>query len=603
MTQHSIIPASLAITSMRDSGYKTAAHAIAELIDNSIQATADTVQLICIDKSSTSGQRRIKYVDQIAIFDNGKGMSPETLQQALQFGGGSNRDDPSGIGKFGMGLPSATISQCRRLEVYSWQSGKCFYTYLDLDEIETGKLKTVPGAVAKNIPAMWSEAIGEDYDSDKGTIIIWSDLDRVSWKTSKSLYIHSEKLIGRMYRHFINRKQVVVRFKSFVNDVVLKQDTNKLFQVNDPLFLYKKTILPELPGDYKNESFFEQVGEPHTITINLKDGTTGEVILKYSRVVKTIHQAIARNSSSSMGATPYGKLAEENNGISIVRSGRELKITKEIYTSLDTRDRWFGIEISFTPELDELFGVTFDKQDVVNFERINLDLEAENEGYDTNDKTQIQEFKDKFEKEKSNRYWIHHIIVQIDKNITELKKHTSTLAKDDSPQKSGEENKEKGLSHAEKIAKKVADERKNNQKQTDSEREFNNPNIPPEEKEGKLAIALEGDGIDKEEAESIAKILIKNDCNVKFIEQSLKGNAFFDIAREAGSIIVQLNNNHEFYKVFEQLDDDKKELIKLVLIAWAQCEDDSNASTRSEMEDIRSQWGKMMKNYLYELNN
>lgn len=600
MSQHSIIPASLAITSMRDSGYKTAAHAIAELIDNSLQAQSKTVQLICIDKSNETGQRRIKYVDQVAVFDDGKGMHPETLQQALQFGGGSHRDDPTGIGKFGMGLPSATISQCRRLDVYSWKNGKCFYTYLDVNKIESGELHSVPVPVEKELPSMWLEAIGEDYNSEHGTIAIWSDLDRVTWKTSKSLYIHSEKLIGRMYRHFIANKNVTVRFKSFVNDVVLIKDRNELFKANDPLFMYKETVLPELPGDYKNQSFFEQFGEDQIIDVELNNGTKGQVTIKYSRVVKTIHQAIRRESAVDVGRTKFGRLASENNGVSIVRSNRELKLTTDIFTAQDTRDRWFGVEVSFSPVLDELFGVTFDKQDVVNFELIDLKVEAENESFDSEDKAQMREFELQFNQGKSDRFWIYTIITAIHKNLSELRSYTKSL-KDDAPEKKGIDTPK--LSHAEEVAKKVANKRIDNKKATDTDLVFHNTDIPKKEKEKALTKALEKDGIDKEEAKEIAQTLIKNDCNVKFVEQPIRGNIFFDITREAGTIIVMLNTNHEFYMFYNDIDEDKKELMKLVLIAWAQCEDDSNASTRSDMEDIRSQWGKMMKNYLFELND
>jgi hypothetical protein len=599
MSQHNIIPASLAITSMRDSGYKTAAHAIAELIDNSIQAAAKTVQLICIDKSRDTGTRRIKHVDQVAIFDDGKGMRPDLLQQALQFGGGAHRDDPNGIGKFGMGLPSATISQCRRLDVYSWQNGVCYHTYLDVNDIESGYLHEVPAPEQKDIPTMWLEAIGEDYDSEHGTIAIWSELDRVTWKTSKSLYIHSEKLIGRMYRHFIAQKSINVRFKSFTNDVTLLKDRNELFKANDPLFLYKDTVLPVLPGNYKNETFFEKVGDDEIIDVELESGKKGRVTIKYSQVNKKIHQEILRNSSVDVGRTSYGKIAAENNGVSIVRSNREIKLT-DIFNSSDPRDRWLGVEISFSPVLDELFGVTFDKQDVVNFELIELSVEAENDGYDPEDKSQMRDFDELFKQQKSDRYWIYTITNAIKKNLTVLRAHTKSLkicvenriSNSDGPT----------LSYAEIVAKKVAEKRIGEKRPTDSDIAFRNPEISNEVREHAVSTALENDGMDKEEAKEIAQTLISNDCNVKFVEQPIRGNAFFDISREAGTIIVILNTNHEFYKFYSDIDANKKELMKLVLISWAQCEDNSNAMIRSDMEDIRSQWGKMMKNYLYELN-
>ena len=58
----------------------------------------------------------------------------------------------SGMGKFGMGLPNASISQANRVEVYSWQNGECFYTYLDVDEIKKGRRNShSPGLTHKTL--------------------------------------------------------------------------------------------------------------------------------------------------------------------------------------------------------------------------------------------------------------------------------------------------------------------------------------------------------------------------------------------------------------------------------------------------------------------
>ncbi|WP_133408273.1 ATP-binding protein [Parashewanella tropica] len=599
--KNNIIPASLAITSMRDSGYKTAAHAIAELIDNSIQATATNVQLLCIDKSKQGGLRAVKHVDQVAIFDDGKGMAKHVLQQALQFGGGLHREDSSGIGKFGMGLPSATISQCRRLDVYSWQNGICHYTYLDVNEIEAGNLENVPEPIEKPVPEVWREAIGEDYNPEHGTIAIWSDLDRISWKTSKSLYIHSEKLIGRMYRYFINDNRVKIRFKSFTNEISLTRTDNKLFKANDPLFLMKNTVLPDLPGNYINETFFEPFGEEQVIHVESSSGLRGVVKIKYSRVQRSIHQELQRVASVAVGSTKWGKIAAENQGVSIVRSGRELKVT-EIFSSVsEPRERWFGVEVSFSPELDELFGVTFDKQDVVNFERIDLKVEAENEGYDSENSKEYSEFVDIFEREKSDRYWIYFIGKEIQANLKDLKSYVKTLA--ESKPQNNNPDEQPTLSKAEHTAKKIAEKRIAEKRPTNSDRKFHDPETPAKEKIDKIKETLSREGVDVVEAETVARTLVTSDCNVKFMEQPLKGNILFDVAREAGTIIVLLNSNHEFYQFYDSVDDDKKELLKLVLIAWAQVEDNSSETERSDMEDIRSRWGKEVKKYLFELNN
>jgi hypothetical protein len=114
---HEIIPQHLAIKAMRTSGYRDTAHALAELIDNSLQAGEDAntctqVEVLCLDKTELVTERRRRRIDRIAVYDNASGMDAETLRIALQFGNGRHlaRDRQRGIGKFGMGLPNASIS-------------------------------------------------------------------------------------------------------------------------------------------------------------------------------------------------------------------------------------------------------------------------------------------------------------------------------------------------------------------------------------------------------------------------------------------------------------------------------------------------------------
>jgi hypothetical protein len=56
-TRGKIIPTHLAVKAMRDSGYKSTAYALAELIDNSIQAEASDVEVICIEERSLINTR------------------------------------------------------------------------------------------------------------------------------------------------------------------------------------------------------------------------------------------------------------------------------------------------------------------------------------------------------------------------------------------------------------------------------------------------------------------------------------------------------------------------------------------------------------------
>ena len=84
-------------------------------------------------------------------------MDATTLEMALQYGNGRFRDDPDGIGRFGMGLPTSSLSQAKRVDVWSWQDGpdNALHSYLDLDEIKSGDLSKVPSPEPQPLPELW----------------------------------------------------------------------------------------------------------------------------------------------------------------------------------------------------------------------------------------------------------------------------------------------------------------------------------------------------------------------------------------------------------------------------------------------------------------
>jgi len=106
------------IQATRDSGYRGTPSAVAELVDNSIQAGSTDIA-VSVD---TVGDPERGCGADICVRDNGCGMDPFTLRQALRFGGSTRFGDRRGLGRFGMGLPNASLSQARRVTVYTWQS-------------------------------------------------------------------------------------------------------------------------------------------------------------------------------------------------------------------------------------------------------------------------------------------------------------------------------------------------------------------------------------------------------------------------------------------------------------------------------------------------
>jgi Histidine kinase-, DNA gyrase B-, and HSP90-like ATPase len=102
--------------------------AIADLVDNSIVAEATTIEL------------ELEWNDghpQAALLDNGNGMDRVTLAEALRFGGAgpSSTRTAGDLGRFGLGLKTASLSQCRRLTIISRKARSISVLVLDIDEI------------------------------------------------------------------------------------------------------------------------------------------------------------------------------------------------------------------------------------------------------------------------------------------------------------------------------------------------------------------------------------------------------------------------------------------------------------------------------------
>lgn len=158
------------LEALRGLGYSTAA-AIADVIDNSISGEASEVHLHFDWNGKDS---------RISILDDGRGMSDSELEAAMTLGAINplNERAPTDLGRFGMGLKTASFSQCRRLTVASkLQNGELACLRWDLDEIaadQDGTWRIFEG------PAPDSEQFLAPLDQmSSGTLVLWEQMDRV----------------------------------------------------------------------------------------------------------------------------------------------------------------------------------------------------------------------------------------------------------------------------------------------------------------------------------------------------------------------------------------------------------------------------------------
>ncbi|MEO8108879.1 MAG: ATP-binding protein [Ginsengibacter sp.] len=322
------------IIATRDSGYKSTASALAELVDNAIEAHATKVEIRIIKVDESENEQYEVYV-----VDNGKGMTENELNLALQFGGSSRFNSRSQLGRYGMGLPNSSLSQSRRVEVTTWKNKGAFISnYLDVDEVIDKKLTYLPK------PKKSTEC-SLPIHSKSGTIVRWKKCDRLSFKYLKSLVKHIQFELGRIFRYAIWR------------GVEIKVCNEKVIAF-DPLFIgegvslkggvpYGKELHYEikLPGNEKN----------------ISDVRVRFIELPVQDWAKLPNEEKRRNQITKCA------------GVTILRAEREIDYgwffmgekRKENY------DDWWRCEISFSPDLDEVFGVTHTKQEIKQTEFMN----------------------------------------------------------------------------------------------------------------------------------------------------------------------------------------------------------------------------------------
>lgn len=157
--------ASVLIESMRDIGYSLAT-AISDVIDNSITANARNIGLLA---DTTSAQPAI------GVLDDGHGMFESELLEAMRPGSRNplasrNSND---LGRFGLGLKTASFSQCRRLTVVTRREGRTVAAVWDLDVVAEVDAWVVD--LPEEVSCLpWSDQLGAS-----GTLVIWEKLDRL----------------------------------------------------------------------------------------------------------------------------------------------------------------------------------------------------------------------------------------------------------------------------------------------------------------------------------------------------------------------------------------------------------------------------------------
>ena len=602
-----LFPSSLTIKALRDSRYNNAAYAIAELIDNSIEANGSLIELLCMEKVQAVRSRMRDQVVEIAVLDNGTGMEVRTLLEALKFGGGTRHNLNRGIGKYGMGLPTSSMSQCKRVDVWTWQEGidSAWHSYIDVDEIEQGNHQ-VPLPDQDPIPKKWKEAGSDEvYGHRSGTLVVWSELDKIGWKTSRAIIDNTVREVGRIHRHYIESGRHTIRAASFHENIPNKMINEKLFVPNDPLYLMEST---SAPAPWDSKPMFTQWGETnyYTPTVNGQEVT---IEVRYS-IVKP--EALRTSQvTQNPGSTDHGKHARHNVGVSVVREDREIVLEdaflREGGSTDNPQNRWWGCEVRFLRNCDELFGVDHNKQMVANFTQAAKML--------ARDDRPTQTILDDYGIDEANPIWeiVGDIRNQTRSMMREIKQMFEQRRAQPSYSRDRVTPENKAVKTASNADKDAIDSGKETPTQTDLVRE----QTPPEVRETELMEQFIEYGHTEQDAQQIAKMLVEESLSYQFTPHQLDGYQMFNVRSNQGVLQINLNTEHPIYDLLKHIEERLNEsddedtpafqaivAIRLLLLSWARMEDQTESQNdRTHIQDIAMNWGRQVDKVMNQLRD
>lgn len=197
-------PAKALMLGFRSMGYSFST-AVADIIDNSISAEASRVDIF---------SDPLVVSPYFCILDNGYGMDSEKLENAML--PGSDRegieDGELELGRFGLGLKSASLSQCREFTVVSKKNRKVLAISFDLDVIEEKNKLFLKVLSEKEIDAL--PMIDRLKEQETGTLVIWTKFDKIQ-SLAKNFEDSFRALVGE------SKKHVELVFHRFYDEIAI----------------------------------------------------------------------------------------------------------------------------------------------------------------------------------------------------------------------------------------------------------------------------------------------------------------------------------------------------------------------------------------------
>lgn len=329
------------IEGLRDTGYKFHT-SIADLVDNSIAANAANVDI----------QVQMDYRGHItvSIADDGCGMTKDGLINGMTYGAPA-RSDPASLGKFGLGLKTASTAFCRRLSVISRAAANAQYLKAtwDLDHV----------ADVRKWELLLSEPTKEELDRLKGvaktgtgTLVVWEKVDRLLKTYQDPAGGHARNALERQTKSLQQHLAMVYQRFLDPND---KRTARKV-----QLSLQNEKVRAWDPFVVKESDLVAS----DKVTVELNGKKSGVFTVRAYVLPR-------REEFSDIEAAENARIATQLQGIYVYRENRLIYgpdwlgiVSKEPHSNL------LRVEFSFDHELDEAFHIDIKKSEII----LNQDL-------------------------------------------------------------------------------------------------------------------------------------------------------------------------------------------------------------------------------------
>ena len=350
------------LQSLRESGFSLPA-ALAELIDNAIEAGANNV---VVDMREAPLRKNRKAIDRIAVADDGRGMSDVVLQAFPQLGYSSRymRDDT--VGKFGVGATLAGVTFGLRIDAWSRTSPDEPLLHVNLDVQEA----LAAEEAGKDVLIGWPDQAPPPDDlaalvpTSTGTLVVWSKIDRLAddstARRTQELRDEVVRELSRMFREYLSGGiRIGLRQGGEVTNLTPWDPLMRMEGSRPDEILARAAARqhPEGPAAWAKDAD-RKTHFPATVVFDDDVPVSGSKI----RIVVTAYPAeILRERGKGDDTLARQLHVHDRQGkVSFVRLGREINyafVPQLLGNAVQERDRFIGIEVRFSPELDRMMGV------------------------------------------------------------------------------------------------------------------------------------------------------------------------------------------------------------------------------------------------------